>query len=69
MDEDIQRIYPFNNLASLLLVLWEMIIRGIIGLVAKYEQYLKGEKGKILTQTDGRGDELKNSEQDRKPAK
>ena len=43
--------------------------QGIIGLEAKYEQYLKGEKGKILTQTDGRGDELKNSEQDRKPAK
>lgn len=69
VDEDIQRIYPFNNLASHVIGFVGKDNQGIIGLEAKYEQYLKGEKGKILTQTDGRGDELKNSEQDRKPAK
>ena len=68
VDEDIQRIYPFNNLASHVIGFVGKDNQGIIGLEAKYEQYLKGEKGKILTQTDGRGDELKNSEQDRKPA-
>lgn len=59
VDEDIQRIYPFNNLASHVIGFVGKDNQGIIGLEAKYEQYLKGEKGKILTQTDGRGDELK----------
>ena len=55
VDEDIQRIYPFNNLASHVIGFVGKDNQGIIGLEAKYEQYLKGEKGKILTQTDGRG--------------
>ncbi len=32
--------------------------QGIIGLEAKYEEYLKGNIGKILTETDGRGKKM-----------
>ncbi len=67
VDEDILRIYPYNNLASHVIGFVGKDNQGIIGLEAKYENYLKGEKGKIKTQTDGRGIELKNSEQDRIP--
>lgn len=65
VDEDILRVYPYNNLASHVVGFVGKDNQGIIGLEAKYENYLKGEKGKIKTQTDGRGIELKNSEQDR----
>ncbi|MGN1318737.1 MAG: penicillin-binding transpeptidase domain-containing protein, partial [Lachnospirales bacterium] len=65
VDEDILRIYPYNNLASHIIGFVGKDNQGIIGLEAKYDNYLKGEKGKIKTQTDGRGIELKNSEQDR----
>lgn len=65
VDEDILRIYPYKNLASHVIGFVGKDNQGIIGLEAKYENYLKGEKGKIKTQTDGRGIELKNSEQDR----
>ncbi len=65
VDEDILRIYPYNNLASHVIGFVGKDNQGIIGLEAKYDNYLKGEKGKIKTQTDGRGIELKNSEQDR----
>lgn len=69
VDEDILRVYPYNNLASHVVGFVGKDNQGIIGLEAKYENYLKGEKGKIKTQTDGRGIELKNSEQDRIPPK
>jgi stage V sporulation protein D (sporulation-specific penicillin-binding protein) len=65
IDEDILRIYPFNNLASHVLGFVGKDNQGIIGLEAKYDEYLKGKQGKILTQTDGGGREIKNSEQDR----
>ncbi len=65
VDEDIERIYPFNSLASHVIGFVGKDNQGIIGLESKYDEYLKGKKGKILTQTDGRGIELKNSEQDR----
>lgn len=65
VDEDIQRIYPYNTLAAQVIGFAGKDNQGIIGLESKYEEYLKGEKGKIMTQTDGRGRELKNSEQNR----
>jgi peptidoglycan glycosyltransferase len=69
IDEDILRVYPYNNTASHVIGFVGKDNQGIIGLEAKYDNYLKGEKGKIKTQTDGRGIELKNSEQDRIPPK
>lgn len=65
VDEDILRIYPYNNLASQVIGFVGKDNQGIIGLESKYEEFLKGKKGKIMTQTDGRGRELKNSEQNR----
>ncbi len=65
VDEDILRIYPYNTLAAQVIGFVGKDNQGIIGLESKYEEYLKGEKGKIMTQTDGRGRELKNSEQNR----
>ncbi len=67
VDEDIERIYPYNSLASHVIGFVGKDNQGIIGLESKYDDYLKGKKGKILTQTDGRGIELENSEQDRVP--
>lgn len=65
VDEDILRIYPYNNLAAHVLGFVGKDNQGIIGLESKYDKYLEGQKGKIMTQTDGRGIELENSEQDR----
>ena len=65
VDEDILRVYPYNTLAAQVIGFVGKDNQGIIGLESKYEEYLKGEKGKIMTQTDGRGRELENSEQTR----
>ncbi len=65
VDEDIERIYPYNSLAAHVIGFVGKDNQGIIGLESKYDEYLKGKRGKILTQTDGRGIELENSEQDR----
>ncbi|MDR1558760.1 MAG: PASTA domain-containing protein [Clostridiales bacterium] len=58
VDEDIKRVYPFSTLASQVLGFVGKDNQGIIGLEAKYEQYLKGSPGKILTETDVAGREL-----------
>lgn len=65
VDEDIKRIYPNNNMASQVIGFVGKDNQGIIGLEAKYDTYLKGKQGKILTETDARGIELRNGEQDR----
>lgn len=58
VDEDYKRYYPYNNLASKILGFTGADNQGIIGLEVEYEEYLKGESGKILTMTDARGIEL-----------
>lgn len=65
IDEDIKRIYPNDNMASQVIGFVGKDNQGIIGLEAKYDEYLKGSEGKILTETDARGVELKNSLQER----
>ncbi len=65
IDEDIKRNYPNNSMASQVIGFVGKDNQGIIGLEAKYDEYLKGSKGKILTETDARGVEIKNSKQDR----
>lgn len=67
IDEDIKRIYPFSDLAAQVIGFVGKDNQGIIGLESKYEVYLKGEKGKIMTETDGIGREFKNSKQVRVP--
>lgn len=58
VDEDIQRIYPYSTLASHVIGFVGKDNQGIIGLESKYDEYLKGEPGKILTLTDSRGVEI-----------
>ncbi len=65
VDEDIKRIYPNENMASQVIGFVGKDNQGIIGLESKYDEYLKGKQGKILTETDARGIELKNGIQER----
>ena len=58
VDEDVKRYYPYNDLASKVLGFTGGDNQGIIGLEVKYEEYLKGKNGTILTTTDARGVEL-----------
>ena len=65
VDEDYKRYYPHGNLASKVLGFTGSDNQGIIGLEVKYEEWLKGIEGKILTTTDARGIELEGVEEDR----
>ncbi len=65
VDEDFKRYYPYGELASKVLGFTGGDNQGIIGLEVKYEEYLKGENGTILTTTDARGIELEGVAEDR----
>lgn len=65
VDEDYKRYYPYNELASKVLGFTGGDNQGIIGLEVKYEEYLKGTNGTILTVTDARGIELDGVAEDR----
>lgn len=68
VDEDFKRYYPFGNVASKVLGFTGGDNQGIIGLEVKYEEYLKGKNGRILTTTDARGVELEGIAEDRMEA-
>ena len=65
VDEDYKRYYPYDSLASKVLGFTGGDNQGIIGLEVKYENWLKGRNGKILTMTDAAGVELENAFEDR----
>ncbi len=65
VDEDYKRFYPYDSLASKVLGFTGGDNQGIIGLEVKYEPYLKGTSGTILTMTDAAGVELKNGKEER----
>ena len=65
VDEDFKRYYPYGNLASKVLGFTGGDNQGIIGLEVKYENYLKGVNGMIMTTTDARGIELADTLEDR----
>lgn len=65
VDEDFRRYYPYNELASKVLGFTGGDNQGIIGLEVKYEEWLKGTNGMILTTTDARGIELEGIAEDR----
>ena len=65
VDEDYKRYYPYDELASKVLGFTGGDNQGIIGLEVKYEEYLKGANGTILTTTDARGIELEGIAEDR----
>ena len=65
VDEDYKRYYPYDSLASRVLGFTGGDNQGIIGLEVRYEEYLKGINGTILTLTDAKGVELPESQEDR----
>jgi len=67
VDEDILRVYPFSSLAAQIIGFVGRDNQGIIGLEAKYEAYLKGSPGRILTETDVAGREVRGGRQYRVP--
>ncbi|MEG0961387.1 MAG: penicillin-binding transpeptidase domain-containing protein [Lachnospiraceae bacterium] len=61
VDEDYKRYYPYDTLASKVLGFTGGDNQGIIGLEVMYENYMKGNSGKILTLTDAKGVEIENA--------
>lgn len=58
VDEDYKRFYPYSTLASKVLGFTGGDNQGILGLEVKYEDYLRGTDGTILTITDAKGVEI-----------
>ena len=65
VDEDYKRYYPYGTLASKVLGFTGADNQGILGLEVKYDEYLQGTNGKILTLTDARGIEIENARESR----
>lgn len=65
VDEDYRRYYPYGSMASKVLGFTGGDNQGIIGLEVAYEEVLSGTPGKILTLTDARGVELKDTGESR----
>ncbi len=58
VDEDYRRYYPYDSLASKVLGFTGSDNQGILGLEVKYDFWLKGENGKILTMATAHGAEI-----------
>ena len=58
VDEDYRRFYPYASLASKVLGFTGSDNQGILGLESKYDYWLQGENGKILTVTTAQGTEI-----------
>lgn len=56
VDEDSKRFYPYSTLASQTIGFVGKDNQGIVGLEVKYDSYLKGTPGKILMETNGKGE-------------
>lgn len=63
IDEDVERTYPYCTLAANVIGFVGKDNQGISGLESKYEEYLKGQAGKILTQTDSKGLRVSDAEE------
>lgn len=61
VDEDYKRYYPYESMASQVLGFTGADNQGILGLEVKYDSYLQGTNGQILTLTDARGIEIENA--------
>ncbi len=55
IDEDTKRYYPYSSLASHVIGFTGGDNQGLDGIEAKYDETLKGEKGKITRKTDASG--------------
>lgn len=69
IDEDTKRFYPYNNLASQIIGFCGSDNQGLAGIEAKYDNELKGEKGKILKMTDAKGIDITSASEVYEPAK
>ena len=58
VDEDYRRYYPYDALASKVIGFTGGDNQGIVGLEVRYEEWLEGTDGKILTMTNASGGEL-----------
>ena len=65
VDEDYKRYYPYGSLASKVIGFTGSDNQGIIGLEVKYDKFLQGIDGKILTLTTAYGVEIPNAAEDR----
>jgi stage V sporulation protein D (sporulation-specific penicillin-binding protein) len=65
VDEDYKRYYPYGSLASKVIGFTGSDNQGIIGLEVKYDEYLRGIDGTILTLTTAYGVEIENAAEDR----
>lgn len=65
VDEDYARYYPYGALASKVIGFTGGDNQGIIGLEVKYDEYLCGSEGRLLTKTDVRGVEVENEAEKR----
>ncbi|MBE5967406.1 MAG: PASTA domain-containing protein [Lachnospiraceae bacterium] len=65
VDEDYKRYYPYESLASKVIGFTGSDNQGIIGLEVKYDEFLKGIDGTILTLTTAYGVEIENAAEDR----
>lgn len=69
IDEDTKRFYPYNNLASQIIGFCGSDNQGLAGIEVKYDNELKGEKGKILKMTDAKGIDITDTSEAYEPAK
>lgn len=58
IDEDTKRYYPYNNLASHVIGFCGDDNQGLYGIEQKWDKYLTGTPGKIVTTTDVNKDEI-----------
>lgn len=65
VDEDYKRYYPFGTLASKVIGFTGSDNQGIIGLEVKYDSYLAGQDGTILTLANARGVEIEGAAENR----
>ena len=65
VDEDYKRYYPYDTLASKVIGFTGSDNQGIVGLEVKYDSWLAGNSGKILTLADARGVELEGMQENR----
>lgn len=66
VDEDFKRYYPYGEMASKVIGFTGSDNQGIVGLEVKYDKYMQGTDGMILTKTDSRGIELDGMSEKRK---
>lgn len=65
VDEDYIRYYPYDSMASKVIGFTGADNQGILGLEVKYESWLKGTDGLILTMTDAGGREQEEMAEER----